>query len=127
MEWYFGCSNVCNVSHLSHYFKGYANAIGIWTRCHIKHKIEADWAYIKANKQKIIKKNNEQENAKRTPYMYKVGEQVLYKNEMVQKFGQNPYSGPYQIRKINTNGTVRIKIGSILETMNIRLIKPYCS
>jgi hypothetical protein len=36
-------------------------------------KFEADWQYIKKRKQKLIHENNQRENAKRIPYIYKIG------------------------------------------------------
>jgi hypothetical protein len=41
------------------------------------------------------------------------------------KFNDNPYEGPYQIVHVYTNGTVRLKMGAVTDTVNIRLIKPY--
>ena len=88
-------------------------------------KFEADWKFIKEHKQQLIKKNNENENKKRIPYKYKRGQKVLYKNDLNKKFGRNPYEGPYKVRHVKDNGTVILKRGSVLETVNIRNIKPY--
>jgi hypothetical protein len=88
-------------------------------------KFEANWQNIKLNKQKIIQKNNDRENATRKPHEYKEHDLVLWKNEMVRKYGTNPYSGPYPIIKVFDNGTVRLKRGSIYDVVNIRNIKPY--
>ena len=38
---------------------------------------EADWQYIKDQKQKLILQNNQRENAKRLPHTYKVGDKVM--------------------------------------------------
>jgi hypothetical protein len=86
-----------------------------------------DWDRIKENKQKVIAENNRRENAKRIPHNYKKGDYVLVKTKSLSKYGQDPYEGPYKIRKVNKNGTVIIKRGVVLETLNIRLIKPYNS
>lgn len=88
-------------------------------------QFEADWTLIKNNKQKIIHKNNVQENSTRKPYTYLKNQWVLMKTEQIRKFGKSPYIGPFKIRVVNDNGTVIIKKGSILETVNVRLIKPY--
>ena len=88
-------------------------------------KFEADWNVIKNNKQQMIHKNNQRENSKRIKYDYKKGEKVLFKEEQKSKYGSNPYSGPYTIRKVNDNGTVILKRGTILEPINVRLLKPY--
>ena len=89
-------------------------------------KFEADWAYIRAKKQRIIEKNNERENRKRIPHQYQVGDQVLVKNpEVKTKFAGPEYRGPYIIQAVHDNGTVRVQMDKILDTLNIRQIKPY--
>jgi hypothetical protein len=90
-------------------------------------KFEANWQNIKMNKQRIIQRNNDQENATRIPHEYKIGDMVLWKNAMVRKFGISPYQGPYKILRVFENGTVRLKRGAIYDTVNIRNIKPYRS
>jgi hypothetical protein len=77
-------------------------------------KFEANWQNIKANKQRIIQRNNDRENAKRIPHEYNVGDKVLWKNELSRKFGMSPYKGPYQILWVHENGTIRLKWGQLL-------------
>ena len=37
-----------------------------------------------------------------------------------------PYSGPHTIKEVfNNNGTVRMKVGHVTDTYNIRQIHPY--
>ena len=86
---------------------------------------EANWKNIKDNKQKCIHQNNVQENKSRIAHTYHLRGKVLFKEIETNKYGNNPYSGPYVVRKVNNNGTVMIKKGKILETVNIRLIKPF--
>jgi hypothetical protein len=88
----------------------------------IQHK--ADWTAIKARKQQLIRKNNQIENSKRIPYTYRVGDLVMLENHRANKYEQ-PYLGPYSIRKVNTNGTVRLQMGAVTDTVNIRRIHPY--
>jgi len=90
----------------------------------IKHI--ANWKAIKERKQQIAKKNNERENSKRKFYEYKVGEEVLLEKHKANKMEQ-PYEGPYKILQVNTNGTVRLQMGPVLETVNIRRLQPYKS
>ena len=90
-------------------------------------KFEADWKVISQNKQEMINKNNQRENARRLPHQYKKGDKILHQADWHYKFGSDPYSGPFTIRKVNNNGTVVIKKDSVLETVNIRTIKPYHS
>ena len=85
---------------------------------------QADWTAIKCHKQKIIRKNNQIENAKRIPYTYQVGDKVMIENNRANKYEQ-PYKGPYVILQVNTNGTVRLRMGAVTDTVNIRRIHPY--
>jgi hypothetical protein len=75
-------------------------------------------------KQTIINKNNKKENAKRIPYDYKVGQKVLLKRGNENKY-EAPYKGPYPILKLNNNGTVRLKVGAVTDTYNVRRLTPY--
>jgi transposase InsO family protein len=90
-------------------------------------RFEADWNRIKQRKQSLINKNNERENSKRLPYEYRVGSRVLLDvtGTTQSKYGKNPYEGPYNVLRVNNNGTIVIQRGPILETVNIRNIKPY--
>lgn len=88
---------------------------------------EANWKFIKDRKQKIIKKNNMQENKKRTAHEYQVHDRCLLKTLVTNKYGQPEYDGPYQILQIKDNGTVRVRKGAVTDTVNIRRIKPYFS
>ena len=87
-------------------------------------KHEANWEYIKDRKQTLINKNNVRENAKRTPHTYKEGDQVLLQKGSENKY-ETPYAGPYHILKVNDNGTVRLKMDHITDTVNIRRLYPY--
>ena len=88
----------------------------------IKHT--ANWEYIRARKQRIINKNNERENSKRKHYEYKVGDQVLLHKGKQNKY-ETPYAGPYNILKVNKNGTVSLKVKAVTDTYNIQRIIPY--
>ena len=84
----------------------------------------ADWTTIKARKQQLICKNIIIENSKHIPYQYKVGDKVMLENHCANKYEQ-PYQGPYLVMQINSNGTVHLKIGAVMDTMNIRCIHPF--
>ena len=88
----------------------------------IKHT--ANWEYIKQQKQRLINKNNERENSKRVPHQYKAGDKALLKKGTEFKY-ESPYEGPYPILQVNDNGTVRLKMRSITDTVNIRRLTPY--
>lgn len=48
----------------------------------------------------------------------------MLENNKANKYEQ-PYSGPYRITQVNTNGTVRLKINAVTDTVNIRRIHPF--
>ena len=70
-------------------------------------EFHADWATIRARKQKRINENNARENAKRLAHNYQVGDKIMIKNDPSRKFGSNAYIGPYRVIKVNDNGTLR--------------------
>ena len=88
----------------------------------VKH--EANWEYIRSRKQKIIEKNNKAENAKRIPHTYAIGDLVLLRRGNENKY-ETPYQGPHTISQINENGTVRVVINNVEDTINIRRLTPY--
>ena len=90
-------------------------------------KFKADWKYIKQRKQEIIKKNNKRENQNRIPHTYQIGDQVLLdiRYTSKSKYGINPFDGPFTVKHVNDNGTVVLQMGAVLDTWNIRNIKPY--
>eukprot|EP00957_Ditylum_brightwellii_P182796 13923080-Ditylum_brightwellii.AAC.1 len=68
----------------------------------------ANWWYIQKNQQKIISKNNKQENVKWKLHEYQVNNKVMIKNGQKLKYGINMYSGLYQITRFHNNRTVHI-------------------
>ena len=88
----------------------------------IKHM--ANWEFIRKRKQDMINKNIQKENSKRTPNVYKEGDQVLLKIGTENKY-ETPFSGPHHIVMVNDNGTVRLQKGAVTDTVNIRRIYPY--
>ena len=86
----------------------------------------ANWEFIRQNKQICIDKNNKAENAKRVAHLYKEGDLVLLQRGTENKY-ETPYQGPFSIQKVNDNGTVRLKVGAVEDTVNIRRLTPYTS
>jgi transposase InsO family protein len=84
----------------------------------------ANWEFIRAHKQQLINKNNKRENSTRTPHTYNVGDKVLLRIGTENKYEQ-PYSGPHCITQVFTNGTVRLSMGRITDTVNIRRLQPF--
>ena len=90
-------------------------------------KFEADWALIKARKQKLINQNNTRENKSCKDHVYQVDDQILIANDPNRKYGEDPYSGPYVVQKVHNNGTLHYRDGSKVDTINIRNAVPYHS
>src|SRR6187200_3150469 len=84
----------------------------------------ANWEYIRQNKQKLIEKNNKAENAKRIEHSYKVGDPVLIKRGTENKY-ESLYRSPYNILKVNDNGTVCLRVGAVEVSYNIRRLTRY--
>jgi hypothetical protein len=68
----------------------------------IKH--EANWEYIRVQKQNIKIKNNKAENAKRIPHTYNIGDKDLLKRG-TEKRHETTYQGPFTITQVNENST----------------------
>jgi hypothetical protein len=49
---------------------------------------------------------------------YQVGDLVMLENNRANKYEQ-PYSRPYHITQVNTNGTVHLKINAVMDTVII--------
>jgi hypothetical protein len=87
-------------------------------------KHEANWELIRKRKRKLIEKKNEAEHAKRIPHTYNIEDKVLIRRGTEKKY-EAPYEGPYTIKKVNDNGTVRLKVKDVEDTYNIRQLTLY--
>ena len=126
MGWSTSCHDVCTACHLSHHTTGYPNSACVWEEYHLKNiKYKADWVAIKARKEKLIAKNNAAENKKKKQHEYHEGDKILIRNEMKSKYANDPYSGPYEIVRVNRNGTLRYRKGAVTDVINIRNCTPY--
>ena len=79
--------------------------------------IESDWNKIAATRRCIAVSNNMGENANRIPHLYHGGVKVLFylssfEQTNQRKIGDPIVKGPYEIVKVNQNGTVQINRGS---------------
>jgi hypothetical protein len=83
-----------------------------------------DWTAIKTRKHQIIHKNNRIKDSKQIPHHYQVGDLVMLENNRANKYEQ-PYSRPYHITQVNTNGTVHLKINAVMDTVNIQCIHSF--
>ena len=90
---------------------------------------EANWQYIKERKQHLIRQNNKRENASRKEHVYQVGDKVLVKQDPSRKHGSERYKGPYEVSRVNDNGTLLLSLvttngGVVQETWNVRVVTP---
>ena len=88
-------------------------------------QFQADWAHIKLRKQESINQSNVQENSKRIDHDYQVGDKVLLEKPGIIRKMTQPRTGPFEIIKVHTNGTVRIRRNHVTEQVNIRRLTPY--
>ena len=86
----------------------------------------ANWEFIRQNKQCRIVKNNKAENAKCIDYQYKKGDLALLLRGTENKY-EAPYKGPYCILQVYDNGTVRLQVGAVKDTVDLRRLMPYTS
>jgi hypothetical protein len=70
----------------------------------------ADWSKIRDRWQLLTDHGNQQENAKRIDYDYKVSDKVLVINEGILRKAESAYGKePWTITTVHTNGTIRIQ------------------
>lgn len=87
--------------------------------------ILADLQAIQNKRQQLIDYNAQRQNQKRIDYDYKVGDEVLVKNDDPGKLEPRAY-GPYLVTQVHTNGTIVIRRNDqVLERLNIRRVIPY--
>jgi hypothetical protein len=80
---------------------------------------KADWAAIRKRKQDLIGKGVVRANRSRVPHQYRVGDAVLYHTPGKIPKMQQPRTGPHTVTQVYSNGTIRIRRGSVEETINI--------
>ncbi len=86
----------------------------------------ADWSKIGDRWQLLTDRGNQQENAKRIDYDYKVGNKVLMINEGILRKAESAYGKePWTITTVHTNGTIRIQCGTKMERLSIRRVEPF--
>jgi hypothetical protein len=84
----------------------------------------ADWKAIADRRNTSVLRNNTRENAQRVPHQYLVGEKVYIRVSNISR-KLDVQEGPFEILKINSNGTVSIRRSPIVrETIHIRRLHP---
>lgn len=85
---------------------------------------QANWERIRKRKQDKIRENNQRENKRRLTHTYRREDKVLYKREAGAKFDPI-WDGPYPIKEIYNNGTIKIDTGAVDKIVNIRNVRPF--
>ena len=89
---------------------------------------QVDWTEIRERKQRKIRANNERENRKRRPHIYRVGDLVTLRKEGIIPKLSRPRLGPYSVVQVHDNGTVTIqKAPTVTDRVNIRRVDPFYS
>ena len=95
---------------------------------HQKELIDWNKIYDRRRHQQV--KDNIRENSGRSSHTYSAGERVM----IVKRTDERPgkllnceHEGPYVIKKVYTNGTVKVQRTGFVENLNIRRLKPYKS
>ena len=84
----------------------------------IRHN--ANGTYIKERKDKISCKNNIQENKTCKKHKCKLNNEVLLKIQTNLKYGTHVYTGLFKLTKVNNNDTIKMILGWVTNTYNIR-------
>ena len=69
-------------------------------------QFEANWAFIKQRKQKMIIQNNVQENLARRDHTYFIGDKVMVKQNPNRKHGEDQFTGPFTVVRVYNNGNL---------------------
>ncbi|CAJ1959749.1 unnamed protein product [Cylindrotheca closterium] len=83
------------------------------------------WRDIKSKRQQAANKNNAQENSKRQPHIYRVGDLVLLDRGKLQQKLLPKRTGPYQVLCVYDNGTIKLRRGFYAQRVSLRRCVPY--
>ena len=89
-------------------------------------KVIVDWEHLKNKRRKSSRIANERENKIRIAKVYKKGDKVSIVLDRMDRGGKfnSPIEGPYEIVKIYTNETIKIKRKNYFENISITRVKP---
>jgi hypothetical protein len=84
-----------------------------------------EYKEIKKRKQEASDANTHKENSKRIKHEYKVNDQVLLDRGILQRKLIPKRDGPYQVVRVYSNGTLKIRKGIYVQRVSIRRCVPY--
>jgi len=90
---------------------------------------QADWQFIKEQKQRLITQNNKCENAEPMPHARNAVDVTAVKAGAGRNHGSSPHLDPMRITQANDNGAVKLvkvanNVGAVSQTWNIRNVEP---
>ena len=93
----------------------------------LNEEVKINWEMIKTNREKKAQIDNERENKTRKDFQYNKGDKCwIVKNKFERKRKlDKPTEGPYLIKKVFNNGTLKIDRNGYDETISIRRLKPF--
>jgi hypothetical protein len=83
-----------------------------------------EYKEIKKRKQEASDTNTHEEHSKRVKHEYKVNDQVLFDRGILQRKLSPKRDGPYQIVRVYSNGTLKIRKGIYVQRVSIRRCVP---
>ena len=88
--------------------------------------VDVDWNAIREKKQLRINKNNNRENQKGIPHIYKKGDYVTLQKPGILQHLAIPREEPFKVMKHNNNGSIVIaKAPAKFKNVNVRRATPY--
>ena len=84
-----------------------------------------DWAEVKKRKRDAATQNMNNENRKRRAHTYEQGQKVLLSNDTKQRKMMPYRTGPYEVLRVYSNGTLKLRRNRYNETVSIRRCTPY--
>ena len=90
-------------------------------------QVRLDWELLHNRRLDKARKDNDRENKSRIDYEYKPGDLVKLKlHPSDRKWKMNdPFAGPYTVKKVGTNGVMDIDFGGYSEPIHIRRLHPF--
>jgi hypothetical protein len=85
----------------------------------------ADWKKNGEHRQRLTDRDTAHENKSRIDYDYKVGQNILVRNNGILHKAESRYlKDPWTITTVHTNGTITVQCKNKYERMNIQRVKP---
>ena len=87
--------------------------------------LQADWKNIYEKQKQAHKNSTACKNAEKVKYTYGQKDHVLLDRGIIQHKLNPKRDGPYKVKKVYTNGAVKIHKGIVSQTVSLSRLKPY--